>query len=164
VCCLPFGTPIQELEASRNQWRPPLTQAACEQVLGTFLTETQFAELERGLRRFRICAKTRLRLFLPLLADRLGGGFADLRHPLRRNDPAVDPRIAAAFARGDRDLGELVSEAAVAWDDRNLRETADQAAAPEAFWAALGLPRGERWQAFHAAWNRALNAFPDGLP
>jgi hypothetical protein len=162
VCCLPFGTPIQTLEASRSQWRPPLSQAACELVLDQPLTENQFEELTGGLRRFQIRAATRLRMFLSLLADRMGGGFADSGHPLRLRNPVVDPDIEAAFLMRDRGFEELVGEAAFMWKDCGLWEPADQAASPEAFWAALGLPQGERWVAFHAAWNRAVSAFPDG--
>jgi hypothetical protein len=169
VCCLPFGTPFQRLEASRAQWRPPLTRTACEQVLGQPLSEERFENLQRGLRRFRIRATRPLRLFLALLADYLGAGAVDSRHPLRLSDPEAEDR----FARGLADLsiageeavgtaGDQFSAAAFLWKDRALRERAEQAASAEAFWTALGLPKGERQDSFLRAWTRAVNAFPGG--
>ena len=162
LCCLPFGTPSQQLETSRTQWRPPLTKSLCEQVLDQHLTELQFECVERALRRHRILAAKQLRLFLPLMADRAGGGYADLRHPLRLRNPTVDPDIERAFAGEDRSLMELADEAAALWEER-VRELAVQAASPEAFWATLGMPSEERRADFLAAWSRAARAFPEPL-
>lgn len=169
VCCLPFGTPALQLDASRSQWRPPITRAACEQVLGQSLTDSAFDDLEHGLRRFRIVAAPGLFLFLSLLADVLAGGADDPGHPLRLREPAAVDRFAqamAGFTMANESKEGITrapfSAAAFLWDDRALRELADQTGTAEAFWAALDLPRDARRDAFLSAWRRAVRAFPGG--
>jgi hypothetical protein len=68
VCCLPLGTPVQELKASRHQWRPPVSRSACEEVLGHQLSEAHHADLLLGLRKFRILTLPRIRYFLSFTA------------------------------------------------------------------------------------------------
>ena len=69
VCCLPFGTPFHQLEASKSQWRPHLTRTACEQVIGRPMTEKMFEDLLRGIKKFRIQTLTRVRFFLALVSE-----------------------------------------------------------------------------------------------
>jgi hypothetical protein len=163
VCCLPFGTPPEQLEASRSHWRPPLSRSACEEMLARPLSEEAFADLMRGLRRFRIRSARQLRLFFSLLADRLGAGADDPRQPLRLDEAAAGDAFAKALADPAITVGNPgwsasfpYSSAAYLWQWHGLRQRAEEVSEPEAFWAFLELGGGQRQQAFEAAARRAL--------
>jgi hypothetical protein len=162
VCCLPLGTPPQQLQASRRQWRPPVLRSACDDVLGLSLSEAQFSDLQRGLRRFRIVTAPQLRLFLSLLADRQGAGATDPHHPLRSDEATTAEAFAEALA--DPAVAEggpgwrepyPYSLAAFLWRRDGWRQRAERAVGPEAFWAELALGGAGRQQAFAAAYQRA---------
>ena len=162
VCCLPLGTPPQQLKASRRQWRPPVLRSACDDVLGLSLSEAQFSDLQRGLRRFRIVTAPQLRLFLSLLADRQGAGATDPHHPLRSDEATTAEAFAEALA--DPAVAEggpgwrepyPYSLAAFLWRRDGWRQRAERAVGPEAFWAELALGGAGRQQAFAAAYQRA---------
>jgi hypothetical protein len=158
VCCLPFGTPYFQLEASRRQWRPPITRAACAQVLGRPLNEGEFSQLEQALQGFRILGILQLRLFLSLLADRLGDGADDPEQPLAlESDPDRIIPLPSSVAN------DIFTLAAFAWQERDWRRLADQAKAPREVLADLGLASGKRQQAFLQALDRAVAAFPEPL-
>ncbi len=156
VCCLPFGTPYFHLEASKSQWRPLITHAACARALARPLSEAEFLQLEQALRRFRILGLLHLRLFLSLLADRLGDGAADPQHPLAlETDPDGLRRLATPAAT------DPFTTAAFAWQERDWRRLADSARSPQELLAELGLVSGERQQAVLHAIDRAASAFPE---
>lgn len=145
VCCLPFGTPYFHLDASKSQWRPLITRAACAQVLARPLNESEFIQLELVLQRFRILGILQLRLFLSFLADRLGDGADDPEQPL----PSVS--------------SDVFTWAAYTWRDRGWRRLADQAKVPREVLAELGLDSDKRQQAFLRAVDRAVAAFPEPM-
>jgi hypothetical protein len=158
LCCLPFGTPYFRLEASKSQWRPLITRAACAQVLGRALNESDFIQLEQVLQRFRILGILQLRLFLSLLADRLGDGSDDPEQPLSLESD--QDRISPLPPSVSNDVFTL---AASAWQERGWHRLADQAKAPWEVLAELGLAGGKRQQPFLQAVDRAVAAFPEPM-
>jgi TIR domain/Sulfatase-modifying factor enzyme 1/Domain of unknown function (DUF4062) len=158
VCCLPFGTPYFQLEASKSQWRPIITRAACAQVLARPLNESEFTQLEQALQRFRILGILQLRLFLALLADRLGAGADDPEQPLSLESDR--DRISLQLPSI---INDVFTMAAFAWRERGWHRLADQAVAPRQVMAELGLAIGQRQQDFLQSSNRAAAAFPEPL-
>jgi hypothetical protein len=158
VCCLPFGTPYFQLEASKSQWRPIITRAACAQVLDRPLNESEFNQLEQALQSFRILGILQLRLFLALLADRLGAGADDPEQPLSMefDRDRISPSPPSVF-------NDVFTTAAFAWRERGWHRLADQAMAPRSVMAELGLAIGQRRQDFLQSLDRAAAAFPEPL-
>ena len=154
VCCLPFGTPYFQLEASKSQWRPPITRAACQQVLARPLSEREFTQLEQALQQSRILGILQLRFFLALLADRIGAGADDPQHPLTHEpDPDGVTRLDLV------NINDSFAMASFAWQKRGWAKLATQAKTPQLFMAELGLRGAERQQAFLQAVDRARIAF-----
>jgi len=104
VCCLPIGTPFNQLQASRLQWRPPVTLGACRKVLGSSLTEAHYSDLVRGLRRFRILTVVRIRLFLGVTAASL-----ILERPVPFaliDDTSIGPDLEDSDVLGNQEAGD----------------------------------------------------------
>lgn len=94
VCCLPVSTPYRRLFASRSQWRPVVSRSQCEQVFGNPLTNDQYEDLQRCLRRFRILTVPRIRLFLSMVGLVTGGLEQLLQEPAFDAEREVDERPA----------------------------------------------------------------------
>ncbi|MFM7642891.1 MAG: formylglycine-generating enzyme family protein, partial [Cyanobium sp.] len=158
VCCLPFGTPYFQLEASKSQWRPLITRAACAQVLARPLNESEFSHLVQALQRFRILGILQLRLFLSLLADRLGDGADDPEHPL-----ALVSDQDRLSSKPPAISNEVFTSSASVWRERGWHRLADHVKAPQQVLAELGLSGGKRQEALRRALVRSVAAFPEPL-
>ncbi len=127
-------------------------------MLGRPLNESDFIQLVQVLQRFRILGILQLRLFLSLLADRLGDGSDDPEQPLSL-EPDHD-RISPLPPSVSNDVFTL---AASAWQERGWHRLADQAKAPWEVLAELGLAGSKRQQPFLQAVDRAAAAFPEPM-
>jgi hypothetical protein len=104
VCCLPIGTSFDQLQASRLQWRPPVTLGACRKVLGSSLTDAHYSDLVMGLRRFRILTLARIRFFLGVTAASL-----ILERPVAFaliDDPSIGPDFEDSDELGNQEAGD----------------------------------------------------------
>lgn len=156
VCCLPFGTPHYQLEASKRQWRPLITRSACEQVLNRALSEAEFLQLEQALQRFRILGIFELRLFLSWVALQLDGEHDDSLNelPMRGDPPASSRQLPMAG-------NDLFTTAAMGWQELGSTQLAGQSKTPEEFWVKLGQVNTDDTEKFLQAAARAAQAFPE---